>query len=134
MTITTTALRDKGARPEFANEPGWMSLMSPQEMQIGRRWGQAAGDGMMLAGYSLIDSDGGSLRIFFAQAGPNTLDAPAYRLVVFDEAGQSHLPERGEAGGLMSQGNHLPTAIFTLTPKELAPDKAAYIGVEGRTP
>jgi type II secretory pathway pseudopilin PulG len=133
-TITATAPRDKDVRPEFANEPGWMWLMRPQEMRIGRSWGQAGEDGMMLAGYSIIDSDGGPLRIFLAQAGPNALDGPAYRLVVFDEMGRRHLPKRGEAGGLMSQGNHLTTAIFTLAPKELAPDKAAYIGVERRTP
>jgi hypothetical protein len=88
----------------------------------------------MLAGYSIIDSDGGPLRIFFAQAGPNALDDRSYRKVIFDEAGGRNLPERGEAGGLMSWGNHLTTAIFTLTTKELAPDKAAYIGVERWTP
>ena len=103
-------------------------------MRIGRWWGQAGEDGMMLAGYSILDSDGGPLGNFFAQAGPNALDGPAYRLVVFDEVGRRHVPKRGEAGGLLSQGNHLTTAIFTLTPEELAPDKAAYIGIERRTP
>jgi len=133
-TVITTAPGGKNARPEFANEPGWIWLMRPQEMRIGRWWGQAGEDGMMLAGYSILDSDGSPLGIVFAQAGPNALDGPAYRLVVFDEAGRRHLPKRGEAGGLVSQGNHLTTAIFTLTPEELAPDKAAYIGMERRTP
>ena len=132
-TVITTAPRDKDARPVFANEPGWIWLMSPQEMRIGCWWGQAGGDGMILAGYSIIDSDGGPLRIFFTQAGPNALDGSTYRLVVFDEAGGRHLPKQGEVGGLMSQGTHLTTAIFTLTAKELAPDKAAYTGVERRS-
>ena len=64
----------------------------------------------------------------------NALDGSTYRLVVFDEAGGRHLPKRGDVEDLISQGTHLATAIYTLTAKELAPDKAAYIGVERRSP
>ncbi len=132
-TTVTEVQREKGDRPEFPNEPSWTWLMRPRELSIGRKWGQAGEDGMMLTGYPIIDAEGGALRIVFSQAGPSSLDGPAYRLVVFDKAGARHLPNRGESGGFKSRGTYLLTAIFTLDPKVLAPGEAAYIGVERMT-
>ena len=134
-TTTTTSVRitPNGERPRFTAAPGWTVLMSPQGLRIGRRFGQTSDDGI-ISGESVVDADGGTLRISFVQAGQGPrLDAPGYRLVVLDAAGGRYLPSRGEAGGMSSHGTYLSHATFTLDPKVLAPGKAAYIAAERRT-
>jgi hypothetical protein len=87
--------------------------MPPQEFQVGRTWGGAREDSI-LTGYSVVDAQGGSLRIFFVQAGPTALNASPYRLVVFDASGNRYLPERGDAGGFRSHETELSSTLFSL--------------------
>jgi hypothetical protein len=103
--------------------------MPPQEFQTGRTWGGASED-IILTGYSVVDAEGGVLRFFFVQAGSSVVEAPAYRLVVFDASGRRYLPTRSRGGGLKNRETEVSDALFSLDPKVLAPDKVAYIAVE----
>src|SRR4051812_32443950 len=100
--------------------------MPPQELRIGREWGQA-GQGRILAGYCVVDAEGGALRIFLAQTGPKILEFGRYRLVVLDAAGKRYLPKQHSQGGSKIPEAELSTTLFTLDPKTLPPSKAAYV-------
>lgn len=131
---TTTTITIQRPRPEHAAAPGWARMMEPQELRPGRSFGQTS-DAGILSGYPHIDAGGGGLRIFFVQAGSGPrVEPPAYRLVVFDAAGQRYLPERVEAGGMGVRDTQLSRAIFLLRPEVLPPGKAAYIAAEQVAP
>jgi len=127
---TTITVVDQANQPEFVNAPGWTWLIRPEELKIGRTWGWASGDGNVRTGYSVVDAEGGALRLFFVQSGPSILDSPLVRLVVLDAAGKRYLPEEGDSGGFRALQTNVSTSIFTLNPKALSPKKAAYLAVE----
>lgn len=133
-TTTTSRIRPRGAQPELAVAPGWSWLMTPQPLDVGRSFGVAS-DAGIVSGYSHVDRGGGGLRIFFVQAGPSPrIDAPAYRLVVFDAAGKRFLPRSIESGGQGTRDTKLSNATFVLRPEILPPAKAAYVAAERVTP
>jgi hypothetical protein len=113
----------------FINAPGWAWLMRPEGLRLGRRFGEAH-ENVILSGYSVVDAEGGALRVFVVQAGPGVLDPNEYRLVVFDAAGKRYLPKATEASALGSTTTKVRNALFTLDPKTLAPGKAEQIGFE----
>jgi hypothetical protein len=72
-TGTTAITRSERSKlPNFDSAPGWEWMMRPQELRIGRRFGQLSDNGI-LSGYSVVDADGGALRISFVQAGPSVM-------------------------------------------------------------
>src|SRR4051812_1409857 len=130
--ITNTRQTPRAERRAFDNAPGWVWLMRPQELKVGHRLGQSS-EGLIISGYSVID-DSGVLRVFIVQTGPKMVDAPAYRLVAFDRAGNRYILRQTEAGGFGSGEMRLSNAVFALDPKALAPANAVYLGIERLTP
>src|SRR5437762_3050005 len=131
-TITVRKV-PRGERPEFASAPGWEWMMRPQVLRIGHKFGQVS-DTRILRGYSVVDAEGGALRIYFVQVERDAFKSVPPRLVILDAAGERYLPEMSDAGGFGNPTAQLQDAIFTLSPKTLAPSKAAYVGVERMTP
>jgi hypothetical protein len=120
---------ERSKASDFHSDPGWEWMMSPQELRIGHTFGQA-GESRILSGYSVIDSDGGALRISLVQAGRDVFDIPVYRLVILDAAGKRYLPWWADPKRFRSYDTHVNHAIFTLPAKVLEPGRAAYVGVE----
>ena len=129
---TKTAIRPRpqADRPAHSAAPGWAWLMAPQELCVGQQFGQASEAGIV-SGYSHVDADGGGFRIFFVQAGPTPrVDTPAYRLVVFDAAGERYLPKRVQAGGMGNRDTQISNATFALEKDILPPGKAVSVAAE----
>jgi len=134
-TSTSTVTRvDTSKRPHFANAPGWEWMVQPVAFRIHRGKFQHSGDDSYIVTDSVVDADGG-LRIFFVQVvtGQPTDGFPDLHFVAFDAAGGRYQFKRDSAASMGRLGNggvSVYSTTFTLDPKVLVPDKAAYIGVE----
>ena len=134
QTITKTRRVDVGQQPHFANAPGWEWMVQPMAFRVDKGKFTSQGEDEVIVTDSTMDADGG-LRVFFVQMtqGPQMGHFPDLRFVAIDAAGGRHLFSEGrikhESGD--SKGRFaVRHATFTLDPKVLAPDKAAYIGIE----
>ncbi|MEW4566470.1 hypothetical protein AB1L88_01255 [Tautonia sp. JC769] len=131
VQVTETLREVPNRRPEFAREPGW-DLFLPSAFRLGQTWGVGRKE-LLISGYSVVDSDGEVLRIHCILAGPGGLEmnAPDFRVVVFDAEGRRYLPEHdGVVNGLGTKTNHMRSAVFSLDPRTITPDRIAYIAVE----
>lgn len=120
----------------MACEPGWEWISPPRKFQIGRTWGSAGDNGVIVHGDSVVDAEGGVLRIHCVQTRPGGIevDVPQYRVVLFDADGNRYMPDREEAGGFATQLSNLQHAVFTLGPQTLTRVQFAYLGVEQAKP
>jgi hypothetical protein len=136
---TFTKVRvDTSKRPHFTNAPGRVWVVHPFALRSGQ--GELTGGGARgcLAVNAVTDA-GGSLRVFFAHAVPGPVPDPPmgpppdFTLVAFDQQGHRY-PIKLDNGVSRSQGPDGAFSMwhiaFTLDPKVLAPDRAAYLGIE----
>jgi RNA polymerase sigma factor (sigma-70 family) len=134
-TITKTRI-DTSKWPHFANTPGWVWLDAPSRFRSDNRGGisQIGSAGYMVAD-SVVDAANGGLRIFFVQVaqGQPEFGFPELQVVAFDAEGVRYpfKQDRVRHEGRDSKGSFsVWHTSFTLDPKVLAPEKAAYLGIE----